>query len=145
MTSNPIMIVVHPGSACGSADFNLGLEAPSLRDQLAQEISNWPHDILIVDGELSDELQYYATMGIAIANAQDGGKKCVRVKACDMTMEQWPDHVADCFEREWPGGPYKLYLTGAWYHDDGTGCVNAVAEKLSSHDITISDKVLCLL
>ena len=49
--------MVHPGSACGSADMNLGGAAASAaRAALASEIDAWHGEIAVIDGELSDEL-----------------------------------------------------------------------------------------
>ncbi len=37
-----VLVVVHPGSACGSANFNIGqFEARSAREELADELTRW--------------------------------------------------------------------------------------------------------
>lgn len=142
-TSRDILVLVHPGSACGSADFNLQLEAGPYREALAAEIHEWQHDILIVDGQLSDELEHYAVLGLAIQNAVErDGRRVVRERACDFTADDWPTLVRTRFDAEWPGGPHRVVLTGAWYGDDGHGCINAVAEALDAQTIAISPRAL---
>lgn len=139
------MVLVHPGSACGSADFNLGDGAAELRNALAREVMEWEHDLLVIDGELSDELEHYPVMGIALDNASDRrDRRIVRLVACDLTLDDWPSAVAHRFSSDWPGGPHDVTITGAWLHEDGGGCVNAVAQVISRHRISISDKVLVL-
>ncbi len=142
-----LLILVHPGSACGSADFNLGDEGPAARGALAREIMDWQHDMLIVDGALSDELAIYPVMGIAIENTLDQNDRLVvREVACDFTFERWPEKVAKKLSEMWPGGPHDVRITGAWVHEDGTGCVNAVKEAIapSGHRIEISTTALLL-
>lgn len=139
------MVLVHPGSACGSADFNLGHEGPTARHALAREVMAWRDDLLVVDGELSDELLVYPVMGIALESAADHKERIMfREVACDMTVDNWPEVVARRFEEMWPGGPHEVHVTGAWKHDDGSGCVNAVADVLDSHYVTISEIALKL-
>lgn len=138
-----VMVLVHPGSACGSADFNLGDEAAPLRDALASEIMKWKGDVFILDGELSDELDHYATLGLAVQACKDtSDQHVVREMACALTMENWVDVAMKRFEAEWPGGPHRILLTGAWTEPDKSGCVDAMAEALGGHDITISQNAL---
>lgn len=138
------MILVHPGSTCGSADFNLGIEAGALREALAAEVQAWPHDMMIVYDALSDELEHYAVLGLVIENAKErSGRRVIDEKACDQTGAHWPEIVRSRFTQEWPEGPYKITVTGAWYSDDGSaGCVNSVAQALNGHDIKISPNAL---
>lgn len=141
--SRDILIVVHPGSACGSADFNLELDAGPSREALAAEIHRWPHDLMIVDGELSSELDHYAILGLAIQNATErDGRRVVRQHACDFSTPDWPDVVRQRYHAEWPNGPHRVTITGAWYGDDGHGCVNAVATALGDQDVTVSASAL---
>lgn len=142
---NRIMVLVHPGSACGSADFNLGDASAAARNALAREIMAWEHDLFVIDGELSDELIHYPAMGIALESAADrDDRRIVRQIACDLTVEDWPNVVAQRFATDWPGGPHHVHVTGAWVHGDGSGCVNTVAEIMSSHKVTISGTALRL-
>jgi len=74
MTDRPrkILVIVHPGSCCGSADMNLGrYEAGALRDYLADTVNAWRGPVLVIDGNLSDELAQtaYESLGRAIKNA----------------------------------------------------------------------------
>ena len=139
-----VMVVVHPGSACGSADFNLGDEAGRAREVLARDIMAWAGDMLVVDGVLSDEIGHYALLAIALENAGDQKEaRFVRCRACDDDGE-WPHIVRRTFDREWPGGPHRVTVTGAWLHDDGGGCVGAVAEALRAHRVNVADSALRL-
>lgn len=62
-----VLVLVHPGSACGSANFNIGkFEARAARDALCSELDNWRGDVLVIDGELSDELEFYPSFDLAI-------------------------------------------------------------------------------
>lgn len=140
-----IMILVHPGSACGSADFNLGDDAAPLRDELAREIMGWKDDLLVIDGELSDELASYALLGIALESAEDvHGRTMERKTACDFTSDDWTGEITRHFETRWPDGPHDILITGAWVEDEGGGCVNAVAQSLRHHNVMVSDRALRL-
>lgn len=130
-----IMVVVHPGSACGSADMNIGEGAGWLREALARDIMSWPHDMMIVDGELSDEIPHYAVLALAFENAADNrNRRMLRHRACDADGAGWTDSVRDAFASQWPGGPHRILVTGAWLHPDGGGCVGAVVDKLHEHE-----------
>jgi hypothetical protein len=130
----PILIVVHPGSACGSADFNLGkFQARADREFLASDISNWHGGIVVVDGEFSDELPEYSQLNTAILSAVERAKSngllAIRIFACDNMTDHWPAKVGNevlaHIPRETP-----LELTGAWYFSNNeAGCVNAVYDQ----------------
>lgn len=143
-TANKIMVLVHPGSACGSADFNIGISAGAMREALAAEIQAWEHDILIVRNSLCDELKHYAVLGIVLDNAAEKpGRRVVEEHACDQTGPHWPEIVKTRFQAEWPAGPHEVLLTGAWYDEmSENGCINAVAEMLSNHLVTVSHNAL---
>lgn len=134
----PLMIVVHPGSACGSANFNLGkYEGRAARDGLVHEISNWSGSVLVVDGELSDELPDYPELDSAIkqaiAKANAAKLGAGRIYACAMNTPNWPPLVAKAAKilKATPDTPIKI--TGAWYSPGpmgGDGCVNAAWNAL---------------
>jgi hypothetical protein len=139
-----ILVVVHPGSACGSADFNLGTEAGPAREALAVEIMTWPHAMLVVDGDLNDEIEHYAMLAIALENAGDvKERKMIRVQACDPT-EGWPEIVGKALDDEWPGGPHDVLVTGAWVEPDDGGCVNAVVQAVGRHRVAVAPTALRL-
>lgn len=53
-----ILVIVHPGSACGSAEMNLGKDnAQVQRLDMQQLIEGWEGGVVIIDGTLSDELE----------------------------------------------------------------------------------------
>ena len=140
-----IMVLVHPGTACGTADYNLGDEAPGLRDALAFEVMAWEHDLFVIDGEMSDELQHYAMLGLAVENALDArNRRVVRHKACDFAHPEWTDGVGRRFDQVWPGGPHDVTITGAWAQEDGRGCVDMMVDRLRDHAVVISSTVLRL-
>ena len=129
----PILIVVHPGSACGSADFNIG---PSLardcRRLLVDKLNGWTGGIVILDGALSDELPKFPTLRTALEAAlarADGAGFLARREAADD-----PDQVKvarrifakPAFDRS-----TRIVLTGAWYDAaDQHGCINSVCTVL---------------
>jgi hypothetical protein len=129
----PILIVVHPGSACGSADCNLGQSfAIDCRALLVDKLNGWFGGIVILDGALSDELPKFPALRdaleAALTRSVQAGHLALREEADD------PDQVdvarrifADqTFDRTTP-----IVLTGAWYDaDDREGCVNSVCEVL---------------
>ncbi len=136
-----LLIVVHPGSACGSADFNLGRqEARAEREYLASDIMNWDGGVLIVDGELSDELPQYSELDGAIKSAltkaKNRGLISERIYACDNTGSpthggNWCAAVAASVAHL--PRDIKVEITGIWYFEnDEAGCVNAVYDTLSA-------------
>lgn len=96
-----MLVVVHPGSACGSADFNLGLiEGSRVRERLARTILGWTDEIVVVDNDLSDELETYAMLGLAIAKTRQT-QECVSDQRMASAQRQarlhrppWPDLAA---------------------------------------------------
>jgi len=142
-----VLVIVHPGSACGSADFNLGKTARTVRAALADEITRWTGDFLVIDGDLSDELPHYdigRTLVRALADAERDGRHAHRTYACAL-QAGWPDKAADEFFKIWDPKVTKVLITGAWYQDDGHGCINAVQRTLGgAASATISERALRL-
>ena len=147
---NKILIVVHPGSACGSADFNLGRSgAQGERSYLANDIAQWRDGVIVVDGALSDELPRYGELNQAIVGVLDRanqkGLLSIRVFACDDETPDWTNVVGTKVLEHIPRDA-SLELTGAWYfQDDSAGCVNAVydeAKKLGFHNLTVRDSAI---
>lgn len=128
-----VMVVVHPGSACGSANFNLGKSvANGERDFLAQDIANWREGILVIHGTYSDELIHYSNLNSALnntfANADREGKLAMRIFACDDATDGWEKYVAAVLSHI--PRDTRLEITGIWYFDDDSaGCVNAVYDE----------------
>lgn len=130
MPATPLMILVHPGSLCGSADHNLGIDdAEHLRRQVVEELECWEGDLLVLDGELSDELADYPDLDQAITLAISRAPALgVRLEADD------PEHVAIAlaFLQERCVAPGRaIALTGAWFDpSDRSGCINALLQAL---------------
>ena len=124
------LVVVHPGSACGSADFNLGeAAADAARARLSRAIEEWDGPLAVVDGELSDELLAYTDLDRTIRDALTrAGRRGARVKACDAAGETHlaAGRVVDALQLD----PARdaMVVTGCWFDPkDGWGCVNEVA------------------
>jgi len=145
-----VLVVVHPGSACGSATYNLGrTEAQSARGELADELTRWDGGVVVVDGELSDELPYYPHLANAIdgalARAAAAGHLSVRLEGDD------PDQVAViealAAEQNWKERGVTCAVTGAWFHPkDGSGCVGGVHKALLALGIgaEVSNHAVCI-
>jgi len=148
----PVLIIVHPGSACGSATFNLGAsEARGARTTLAQAITAWYGHLLVIDGFLSTELTapVYATLGDALRNTlarcKTSGFVALRRKGEDPTQ----DAVAVTFLHRHRFAPETtpILLTGAWYDPaNREGCVNSVRNTLAqaSYHTTIAPSAVAV-
>lgn len=130
-----VLVVVHPGSACGSADFNLGEAlARGRRDRLIREISAWTSGVIIIDGELSDELERppYARLGTTLKNAltraASAGFVGTRVMGDDPTQMRVIRRTVESLGIDKPDAAFVV--TGAWYDADGSGCVGSVVDAL---------------
>lgn len=137
ITQKRLLVVVHPGSACGSADFNLGSQqAGEDRSFLAQDIAAWRDEVLVIDGNLSDELPKYPNLNNALV-----GKN--RIFACAEETDNWPRVVAKAlhsFDRE-----TSIQITGAWFSTNDSGCVNTVygvAERLGFKHVDVRDSAI---
>lgn len=134
-----VLIVVHPGSALGSADFNLGpAEARAAREALIQELDQWEGPLLIIHGQLSDELYRYPQMDQALRwaqarNAQAGFPSHER-DGCDENPPNANQEAAIqawVAQEQWDPQATSFRVTGAWYHpEDQGGCVGSVIARL---------------
>jgi len=133
-----VLVLVHPGSCCGSADLHLGKLARDAREAIRAELDAWGGGVLVADGGLSDELVLYPvfqrSIDRAVRRASERGLPSVRVLACDESAPGvWPSLVADAVAKASPGPPGSACVTGAWLYDgESRGCVGAVAEALSA-------------
>lgn len=128
-----LLVVVHPGSLCGSANFNLGKsQADVERERLAWHLAAWTGDILVLDGELSDELPSYPDLAEAIKAAV---KKAALSGFGARLEAEDPCHVEICLRAllatDMPADR-PIHLTGAWYDPtpENWGCVNATMDGL---------------
>lgn len=130
-----ILILVHPGSACGSATFSLGEdEAEKARRTLEADIARWTGHVMVVHGELSDELSDYPALAEAIRACRlrcaSHGFLVREIMACALSDEDWDGIVQEALlklKQEIPGA-LEASITGAWKSLDDSGCVNTVCE-----------------
>lgn len=132
-----IMVVVHAGSACGSANMNLGYQlASSCRDYLAQDLDAWNGPILVIDGSLSDELADYPKLDAAIKAALKRGRKHhklgSRIWGCDDVAPHQTEAVTRWTKRRrLKPANCHFEVTGCWTSRlTGSGCVDDVVRAL---------------
>jgi hypothetical protein len=146
----PILVIVHPGSACGSADFQIGkYDAEAARDGLRHQLDRWNGGVIVLEGEFDDELSdsWYSHLGeslsAVLARAKASGQVSLKRKASD------PDQVSVIKNilKESTCSSDRFVVTGAWAYADGTGCVYSVLEALNSiglnaevSDMALSDR-----
>lgn len=131
--ATPILVLVHPGSACGSANFNIGRdEARGARDCLAHELRNWIGGVIVLDGELSDELPSYPDFANAIdealAKARADGHVAIRTMASDPDQIRVIKEIVEQLGE--PAMRATFTVTGAWYHPEERYCVGSVIDAL---------------
>jgi hypothetical protein len=135
-----LLLVVHPGSCCGSADFNCGEEiAAAIRDALTADLDGWNGAVAVIDGDLSLELRQRAYRGLgaaletALERAAGSGLPAIRIRGCSMEDFNQVRAAASLADSLALGaGDWNVEVTGAWYEPDGTeGCVNSVVEALA--------------
>jgi hypothetical protein len=140
-----LLIVVHPGSCCGSADMNCGDDVgASIRAALTEDLDDWSGAIAVIDGDLSSELRYRAYRGLglalerAIERAAGAGLPATRIRGCSMEeFDQTRAAVALADKLGLGDGGWTVELTGAWYEPRGReGCVNSVVEALAAIGIS---------
>ncbi|MDD2765741.1 MAG: hypothetical protein PHE83_17400 [Opitutaceae bacterium] len=133
--SRPLLIVVHPGSLCGSADMHLRGWAESTRDMIAHEISKWIGDVAVIVGFLDEELDrpQYAGLEEALRRAT--------YRTFGEPLSESLRHAAGRIAEHFGlGKGDQVTVTGAWNDRDGTGCVTSVARALrrKAFDVRIS-------
>lgn len=137
-----ILVLAHPGSACGSADFNIGKkDAAVARQQLVAALDGWDAGILVVDNLLSDELIAQFELNAAIERA------LARAAALGLTAHRITGEEADLpvVVRDYIGtlqqDPRELCIevTGAWYCPGSRiGAVMSIVGVLRSMGIDAS-------
>ena len=139
-TIERLLIVVHPGSLCGSADMNLDTPASQgARNAVAEDIDNHvAHggSIALLHGFLSDELPKHPTLNNSImkaaATARAHGQIGAHRFGCD-NLEPRLEEGLDQIVRDLALDPAytEVTLTGAWYDPvNREGCVNATQRYL---------------
>ena len=128
------LIIVHPGSCMGSADFNLGRQYASvLRRDLTHDVARWPANtpVGVIDGSLSDELAG-TPLGQAIEDLVARSAPGVRIRGCDSeTFDQRQAARALADKLGLLSGS-TVHLTGAWSNSEHPhgGCLGSVRRIL---------------
>lgn len=129
-----ILFIIHPGSACGSADFNLGDEtADWAREALIDDVSGWTSGgVVVVYGHFSDELasrryvDLRSALDSAIIEARSRGDVADRVFGYDDGSPSTREALASvCHRLSLTPDSCDIAVTGAWYDPSNrSGCVN---------------------
>lgn len=143
------LILVHPGSMCGSARMQLGrLEADAARAEVLERVRSHDGPLFVIDGALSDELSAPETALIeaALSRSEAAGHPAGRLWGCDSGEAPFPgwsgrrtdggpmvfdgqEAAAEALAPSLPAGP--VLVTGAWAGSNADqGCVNAVANAI---------------
>lgn len=149
-TPQNLLVIVHPGSACGSADFSCGkYDAQAQREGLTRSIASWNEGGVIVlsgafDGEM--KLPRYAALGAAItgalARAKSSGQIAIKKRAYDPAQVTMIQKIMA--ELKLPPET-RIEVTGAWTGHQEEGCVDSVAQALHKMGYTkafISDDAI---
>ncbi|PZR93465.1 MAG: hypothetical protein DI537_10105 [Stutzerimonas stutzeri] len=139
-----VLIVVHPGSCCGSANLTIGRsDARASREGLISELRKWSGDIAVIDGEFSDELPLYPVLNEALVGAisrnTNAGYKAARVEG-DAADEFDQAAAATALIQKFGLSPHShsIKLTGAWLeqvHEDG--CIDDVFDVMTAAGFSV--------
>ena len=149
-----ILVVVHPGSALGSANFNLGrADARAARETLAEEIAGFDGHVVVIHGGLSSELSDYPIFDRALRGALNGahakGRLAAEMYGCDNTGPHHPDAARRLVGRFPALRGCSIVCTGAWAtEDNSSGCVNDVADSLRAAgcgNVNVSDRAVYMV
>ena len=147
--SDPVMILVHPGSMYGSASALLGPEAAQRgREDVLYEIETWQGGLIVIDGALSDEISRADQDLIeeSLDRAAARGAIALRIWGDDGGLPPYPGwsgrgemvpvhpdqmEAAKYLAPHLEGSP-RLEVIGCWASPqfEGGGCVNSVAQEL---------------
>lgn len=153
------LIVVHPGSLFGSAEFTAGKsKARAYRSQIMDEISNHQGNLIVIDGFLSDEIHedFEDAIELGLSNAISNAARAGTLNSCS-ALRLWGCDAGESPFDEWRGfgsctQPQvfkgqeeaaefltdrlvadEIVVTGAWATLHGRwGCVNSVADVFRS-------------
>ena len=129
-----ILVVVHPGSACGSADFNYASAAvgEARRAALEKEWRSWKGGIVVLDGILSDELPKYSALNHALEEALLRAKNddLLSLRLHDGDGEPARELQALLAGLYLPPEATRFIVTGAWLYPPCQGCVGSVYRTL---------------
>lgn len=140
-----LLVLVHPGSLCGSAAAQLGkMDARAAREEILMEVAQHEGGLLVIDGCLSDELSQDEQQMIeaALDRAAARGALAARLWGCDAGEEPFDawrgraladgtsitDHqdTAAAAAAVHISAP-EIIVTGAWATPDhSSGCASSV-------------------
>lgn len=108
-----LIVVVHPGSMGGSADFNLGSQAQEVRVRVLNEVLQYKGRVISILGDLRDEIDTYPEL-------RDIKKRT------DTSFEACPSegdlqNVAQEISSHFDSPDISFTITGAWA-DQEDGC-----------------------
>ena len=133
--NNDILILVHPGAACGLANVQNKTKADAERDGMCRELAEWKGGILVIDNENSEDISAYPKLNTAIRNAVDGatrrGSPAARIFASAKISKDWTGLISKAI-RAWGPKPDTYFeVTGAWYYlRTNEGAVNVVYDLI---------------
>lgn len=134
MEQQRVLILVHPGSVCGSAEMALGRQqARCQREQIIEDIEAHRGDTLVLDGFLSDEIPDYPMYHAAIERAATRTQYSMRQFACDSEGDHFTILLPEILRASAWNDPkhFRFDVTGAWFFEnDRSGCVNGVCAVL---------------
>lgn len=121
-----VLVVVHPGSLCGSLAMHCGDECDDIRERMAVEIEDFDGAVVTVLGGMEDEFddpwdRSTKNLGMALDDRSEW-------EVNGEPSEQGLRKAAAAIARRYPSESYVV--TGAWNDRDGTGCVTTVANAL---------------
>lgn len=143
------LVLVHPGSLCGSARMMIGkMEADSARQDILQEVSDHLGPLIVIDGFLSDELSTEEEDLIreALDKNAASGHLSLRLWGCDAGERPYPTWMpyggsmeGTIFEGQEEAASaiaprladHSILVTGAWATEDlSSGCASSVLVAL---------------
>jgi hypothetical protein len=130
--SKPLLVIVHPGSLCGSYHSSSSFSEAGLK-ALLQEIHAWTGDCAIVHGDLSDELDDYREIRDAVNAMTLSGAEEYEAEATDRALAAAAKEIARDFKVE---ARPQVLVTGAWVGK--SGCVSYVAYMLKRFGAKVS-------
>lgn len=152
----PVLFVVHPGSACRSADDALGEDAgQDARRRLIETLREWNGGVVVIDGRLSRDMgtkRFYdlgRAIGDALRRTEAAGLPSLQIMGCDSAVDKNQVWAArEAVQRLGLTEASSVEVTGAWYDEsDVFGCVNDVVRVLGSRgiDARVSDSAVRML
>ncbi len=127
-----VLVVVHPDSLAGSADFLVGERAIRIRERIADQVDEWDGPVVTVaDPEWENEAEEYPDVRFIHDHADQ-----------QYDSDLFDDNLRDAARRVLDDYPKaKFTVTGAWVEPGESGCVRAIASELGG-DVSPESAVL---